>query len=142
VAVFAFGIGFDMVRGFSSCHFFIVAGKTAINDWRVINMDFCPSDLIVALAAFRVGAWMGGRLALGHVVVVAAGAAGGDAFENAADMAGFASYILMGAMQGKFCLTVVEVLINFCEAIGSLCIGGRNDKREGDRKQSDQNLQL
>lgn len=142
MAVFAFGVGFDVGFGFASCHLFIVAGKATIDDWRVINVDFCPGNLIVALAALGIGAGMGGWLALGHIVVVAAGTVGGHAFEYCANVARFAGHILVRALQRKTRLAMIEVLVDFCEAIGGLGKRGRNDKREHDRKQSNHNLQL
>lgn len=120
MAVFALCIGFDMVCGFASRHFFVVAGKATIDDWRVVNVNLRPVDLSMALAALRIGARMGDWLALSHIAVVAAGATGGHALEHAADMADFAGDILVSATQRESRLAVVEVLVNFCEAIGRL----------------------
>lgn len=121
MAIFALRVGLDMVFGFSGSDFFVVAGKATINDWRVIDVDFCPGDLIVALAALGIRARMGGWLALGHIVVVTAGATGWYALEYAADMANLTCYVLMCTMQREVCLAMVEVLVNFSETIG--CLG-------------------
>jgi hypothetical protein len=100
-------------------------------------MDIGPGYLIVALAALRIGARMGGWFALGHIVVMAAGAAGGHAFKYAANMADFARHVLMCAFQRKTCSAVIEVLVDFCEAVCGLRKCWRYGKRKYDREQSE-----
>lgn len=112
MAVFAFGVGLDMICSLARCNFFIMACETTIDNRRMIYMDLHPTRLIMALPAFRFGARMCLRLALANLAIVTAGAAAGYAFENTARVAGFASDVDMRAMQRKFCAAVIKVLIN------------------------------
>jgi len=107
-----------VVLGLAFGGFAVMAGKAALADFCVINMNLRPIHIVVAGGAFIAGCRMGERFALGHCVVVAAHACRRHALENAALVAGFAGDLNVHALQREARGLVVEILIDFESRVG------------------------